>query len=184
MRAPLGAWCVVWVVLAAMGYTRCAACGYTAGESSRPGGDLPHCIASLSARTQTKPTTYQGYSQRKLLASIQIVVVDSCTRGARRKERAAAAADLSTSSATRCRQGISQLLRGAANGDAAAVDVPRDFSLIGASRDTDPVITAVCCGAIVDSSGEAPAVVTAVRHLVRSERKLVTSRLSTSTVDC
>jgi hypothetical protein len=51
-----------------------------------------------------------------------------------------------------------------ANGDAAAVDVPRDFSLIKASRDTDPVIIAVCCGAIVDSSGEAPAVVAAVRQ--------------------
>jgi hypothetical protein len=31
-------------------------------------GDLPHCLASLSASTQDKPTTYKGQNQRGPLA--------------------------------------------------------------------------------------------------------------------
>jgi hypothetical protein len=123
-------------------------------ESSRPGGDLPHCIASLSARTQTKPTTYKGWSQRELLARIQIVVVDRCTRGAPRKECPAAPADLSTGNATRCRQGDFSACASRANGEDLTVDVERDRSPMAASRDADLVITALR-GAIVDSLGGA-----------------------------
>ena len=42
-----------------------------AGHSAvswRLDGDLPHCLASLSASTQDKPTTYRGQNQRDPLA--------------------------------------------------------------------------------------------------------------------
>jgi hypothetical protein len=35
------------------------------GDSWRLDGDLPHCLASLSASTQDKPTTYGGQNQRE-----------------------------------------------------------------------------------------------------------------------
>jgi hypothetical protein len=38
------------------------------GDSSRLNGDLPHCLASLSASTQDKPTTYGDHNQCDPLA--------------------------------------------------------------------------------------------------------------------
>jgi hypothetical protein len=54
-------------------------------------------------------------NQRAQLASSQIVVVDRRTPIARRKEWHVAPVDLSTKSATHCKQGLSQLA--AANGN-------------------------------------------------------------------
>jgi hypothetical protein len=48
-----------------------AGCGWTAEHSAdnwRLHGDLPHRLASLSASTQDKPTTYGGRNQREPLA--------------------------------------------------------------------------------------------------------------------
>jgi len=48
-----------------------ADCGWMAEHSAdswRLDGDLPHCLASLSASTQDKPTTYRGRNQRVPLA--------------------------------------------------------------------------------------------------------------------
>ena len=57
-----------------------------------------------------KPTTSRTQNQRGQLPRVQIVVVDRRTRSASRKERPAAPRDLSIRSATRYRQGLSQLL--------------------------------------------------------------------------
>jgi hypothetical protein len=42
--------------------------GGARGDTSRLDGDLPHCLASLSASTQDKPTTYGDQKQRDPLA--------------------------------------------------------------------------------------------------------------------
>jgi hypothetical protein len=78
-------------------------------DSLRSSGELPHCLASLSARTQTQTQHVLAQNQRGQLARVQIVVVDRRTPSALRKEHAAARADLSIRSATRCQQGLSQL---------------------------------------------------------------------------
>jgi hypothetical protein len=58
-----------------------------------------------------KPITWRTQNQREQLTRFQIVVVDRRTPSGRRKECPAAPVDLSAKCATRCKQGLSQVLQ-------------------------------------------------------------------------
>ena len=83
-------------------------------SAAETGCASPATCLTASPRSQQelrlKPTTSRTQNQRGQLPRVQIVVVDRRTRSASRKERPAAPRDLSIRSATRYRQGLSQLL--------------------------------------------------------------------------
>ena len=79
-------------------------------DSWRLDGDLPHCLASLSASTQDKPTTYGGQNQRELPAVSRLLWLDRRTRNAPSKGLSTGRSDIATGATTRCKQGFSQIV--------------------------------------------------------------------------